>query len=107
MRQYEQFVGFGFVRDLEYGDVRTFFASSLSPAPVMAAIRHSYRRTFTLYGSGVIIPYWFLVLLAGMAVATTKLRWPPRISLRGALAAMTFSSVLLGLGAWLDLSAPR
>jgi hypothetical protein len=58
-------------------------------------------------GSGFIVPYWFLVFLSGAAVAAARFRWPPRISMRGLLAVVTFASILLGLVGWLDLGAPR
>ncbi len=58
--------------------------------------------TPSLPSQGVIVPYWFLLLLAGVSLAAT---WPgslKRYSLRGLLAAMAYVSVVLALVRSLD-----
>lgn len=77
MRKYERFMGFGNIL------------------------------TRALPGTGVVLPYWFLVLLTGALATAPRLRWPPRFSMRGLLIAMTFASVLLGFVAVLDLGTPK
>jgi hypothetical protein len=52
--------------------------------------------------SGVILPYWFLVLASGSLAMLFQLRWPPRFTLRHLFIATTFLAVVLGMIAWLD-----
>ena len=53
-------------------------------------------------GSMVAVPYWFVVLSAGILAALFQLRWPWRFTLRSLFIATTFLAVVLGMIAWLD-----
>jgi hypothetical protein len=103
IRKYETVWGFGIVR----GPIRYRAVQNPTLNDVISVLRHSYIMYDVPPCSGVIVPYWFLVLLCGALTAAARLCWPPRISMRGLFAAMTFASVLLGLVSWLDLGAPR
>ena len=102
-RKYESFMGFGTIR----GPILYRAASTLNPNFAMAVLRHSYTKHDVPPCSGVILPYWSLVLLMGLLAKAPSCRWPLRFSMRGLLVAMTFASILLGLVAGLDLGAPR
>jgi hypothetical protein len=54
-------------------------------------------------GSGrcLILPYWFLTLVAGSLAMLCRLRWPLRFTLRSLFIATTFLAVVLGTIAWL------
>jgi hypothetical protein len=100
MQYYNRFLGFGILHNPEYH----LFPGHV-PEHLMSVLTHRYTiyNPPKLFGTGVIIPYWFLVLLSGIIAALPRLRWPPRISLRGVFIVMTFASLLLGLVGWLDL----
>jgi hypothetical protein len=70
--------GFGFWRSLGFG---------VDPSPV---------------GTGVWVPYWFVVLVCGLLGFGLRLPWPPRFTLRSLFIAITFLAVVLGMIAWLD-----
>lgn len=106
VRKHESFMGFGTVKWPT--DVLALRPTNVTH--LMAELRFPTRLTTPPSpptGSGVIIPYWFLVLLCGTIAALPRLRWPPRITLRGLFIAMTFASLLLGLVGWLDLGQMR
>ena len=58
--------------------------------------------TATLRGSGVIIPYWFLVLFATAVGYVLTLRRPWQFSTGNLLVMVTLVTVVLGLGVTLD-----
>jgi hypothetical protein len=101
MRKYEHWLGFGTISNPQY------WIRLPRPENPHGKLLFHYSTTTTLHGTGVIIPYWFLVLLSGTVAALPHVGWPPRLSMRGMFGVMTFASVLLGLVAWLDLAAPR
>jgi len=70
--------------------------------PEGATILISGAAIATLRGWGVIVPYWFLVLVAGMLGVVVRLERPWRYSTRTLLIAITFVAILLGLVAGLD-----
>jgi hypothetical protein len=106
MRMYESAFGFGLIqRPLMMppetpqhlrGPVVVEFVDSLD------VIMLTGRGMTPLNGSGVIIPYWFLVLVAGVMTAVLLRRRRLSFSLRGLLLAFAFAAVLLGLIAILD-----
>jgi hypothetical protein len=55
-------------------------------------------------GSMVAVPYWFVVLSAGILAAALGFRWHWRFTLRSLFIAMTFLAIVLGMIAWLDRS---
>ena len=56
----------------------------------------------TLRGSGIVVPYWFLVLLCGLAAIALQLERPWRYTTRSLFIALTFVAIVLGLVAKLD-----
>jgi hypothetical protein len=40
--------------------------------------------------SGMLLPYWFLVLMAGLLAMAFQLRWPPRFTLRSLFIVTTY-----------------
>ena len=56
----------------------------------------------TLRGSGIVVPYWFLVLLCGLAATALQLERPWRYTTRSLFIAFTFVAIVLGLVAKLD-----
>jgi hypothetical protein len=52
--------------------------------------------------SGMLLPYWFLVLMTGLLAMLFQLRWPPRFTLRSLFFATTFLAIVMGMVAWLD-----
>jgi hypothetical protein len=108
MRMYESAFGFGLIRrplivppDTPQhlrGPVVVEFVDSLD------VINTAGRGRTSLNGSAVIIPYWFLVLVAGVMSAVLLTRRFSSFSLRGLLLAFAFAAVLLGLIAILDLA---
>jgi hypothetical protein len=51
--------------------------------------------------STMYLPYWFVVLLCGLAIAF-RIRWPLRFTLRSLFIVTTVLAVVLGMIAWLD-----
>jgi hypothetical protein len=97
VRQYEKAVGFGTITDPMYMVTRSTFET-----PEGATILISGAAVATLRGSGVIVPYWFLVLLAGLLGIVLRLERPWRYTTRSLLFACTFVAIILGLAAGLD-----
>ena len=97
VRQYEAALGFGYVKDPVYMVTRSNFET-----PEGATILISGAAIATLRGRGIIVPYWFLVLVAGVLGVVVRLERPWRYSTRTLLIAITFVAILLGLVAGLD-----
>ena len=97
VRQYEAALGFGVMKDPVYMVMRSTFET-----PEGATILISGAAIATLRGSGVIVPYWFLVLLSGVLAVALRLERPWRYTTRSLLIAITFVAILLGLIAGLD-----
>ncbi len=82
--------------------------------PIYYVMRPTYQRpdgttvmmlgaaTATLRGSGVILPYWFLVLSATLLSGMLMLRRPWQFSIRTLLIAVTLSATVFGFVAILD-----
>ena len=97
VRQYESAGGFGIVRNPTFMVTRSTFET-----PEGATILISGAAVATLRGSGVIVPYWFLVLVSGLlsiALQSDRL-WS--FSMRVLLITITFVAIVLGLVAALD-----
>jgi hypothetical protein len=97
MRQYESGLGFGKISDPMYMVMRSTFET-----PEGATILISGAAVATLRGAGVIVPYWFLVLVAGLSGIALRLEWPWRYTTRSLLIAITLVAGVLGLAAGLD-----
>jgi hypothetical protein len=97
VRQYESAAGFGAVRNPLYMMMRSTFET-----PEGATILISGAAVATLRGWGLIVPYWFLVLLAAVLGVASRLERPLRYTTRGLLVAVTFVAILLGLIVGLD-----
>jgi hypothetical protein len=97
VRQYEKGVGFGKITDPMYMVTRSTFET-----PEGTTILISGAAVATLRGSGVIVPYWFLVLLAGLLGIVLRLEQPWRYTTRSLLIACTFVAIILGMAAGLD-----
>ncbi|HEY3393561.1 MAG TPA: hypothetical protein VGK58_12695, partial [Lacipirellulaceae bacterium] len=97
VRQYESGLGFGTINDPMYMLTRSTFET-----PEGATILISGAAVATLRGSGVIVPYWSLVLLAGLLGIVLRLERPWRYTTRSLLIACTFVATVLGLAAGLD-----
>jgi hypothetical protein len=97
VRQYESGLGFGVIRNPTYMVMRSTFET-----PEGATILISGAAVATLRGSGVIVPYWFLVLVAGLLGMALRLERPWRYTTRSLLIAITLVAVILGLAAALD-----
>jgi hypothetical protein len=97
VRQYESALGFGKIRNPTYMVMRSTFET-----PEGATILISGAAMATLRGSGVIVPYWFLVLVAGMLCIVLGLERPWRYTTRSLLIAITLVALILGLAAGLD-----
>ncbi len=97
MRQYESGLGFGTISDPTYMVTRSTFET-----PEGATILISGAAVATLRGSGIIVPYWFLVLAAGLLAIVAALERPWRYTTRSLLIAFTLVAMVLGLAAGLD-----
>jgi hypothetical protein len=97
VRQYESVFGFGMLHDPLYMVTRSTFET-----PEGATILISGAAVATLRGSGIVVPYWFLVLLAGLLGIVLRLERPWRYTTRSLLIAITFVAIVLGLAAGLD-----
>ena len=97
VRQYESGLGFGYVKNPVYMVMRSTFET-----PEGATILISGAAVATLRGWGMIVPYWFLVLLAAGVGVALQLEKPWRYTTRSLLIAVTFVAILLGLVAGLD-----
>jgi hypothetical protein len=98
VRQYESGLGFGVIHNPTYMVMRSTFET-----PEGATILISGAAMATLRGSGFIVPYWFLVLVAGMLGIALRLERPWRYTTRSLLIAITLVAVVLGLAAGLDI----
>jgi hypothetical protein len=63
--------------------------------------RLGFETDFYPGSSTMFLPYWFVVLACGLAIAF-RIRWPLRFTLRNLFIAMTFLAVVPGMIAWLD-----
>jgi hypothetical protein len=97
VRQYESAAGFGIIRNPVYMVMRSTFET-----PEGATILISGAAVATLRGSGVIVPYWLLVLASGLSGIAAWSEHPCRYSTRTMLVAYTFVAVVLGFVAALD-----
>ena len=97
VRPYESGLGFGYVKNPVYMVMRSTFET-----PEGATILISGAAVATLRGWGMIVPYWFLVLLAGLLGVAARLEKPWRYTTRSLFIAITFVAILLGLVARLD-----
>ncbi|HJQ79232.1 MAG TPA: hypothetical protein VJ828_04720 [Lacipirellulaceae bacterium] len=97
VRQYEKAVGFGTITNPMYMVMRSTFET-----PEGATILISGAAVATLRGSGVIVPYWFLVLAAGLLGIALLRERPWRYTTRSLLIAITLVAVVLGLSVGLD-----
>jgi hypothetical protein len=97
VRQYESALGFGMVRNPPYMVMRSTFET-----PEGATILISGAAMATLRGSGVIVPYWFLLLVAGLLGIALRLERPWRYTTRSLLIAITLVALVLGLATGLD-----
>jgi hypothetical protein len=97
VRQYESGLGFGVIHNPTYMVMRSTFET-----PEGATILISGAAMATLRGTGVIVPYWFLVLLAGLLGIALRLERPWRYTTRSLLIAITLVALVLGLAAGLD-----
>jgi hypothetical protein len=85
---------------------------AVSPSDELpAGWRQGFRRAMGFYtsttigpGSMVAVPYWFVVLSAGILAAALGLRWPYRFTLGSVFIAMAFLAVVLGMLAWLNVN---
>ncbi len=100
VRQYESAAGFGTISNPTYMVMRSTFET-----PEGATILISGAAVATLRGSGIILPYWFLVLVTGLIGTTIRSENPWRFSTRTLLVTVTFVAVVLGLVAALDRDA--
>ena len=97
VRQYETALGFGLVKEPTYMVMRSTFET-----PEGATILISGAAIATLRGWAVIVPYWFLMLVAAVLGAALRFERPWRYTTRTLLVAVTFAAILLGLIAGLD-----
>jgi hypothetical protein len=97
VRQYESGLGFGTISNPTYMVMRSTFET-----PEGATILISGAAVATLRGSGIIVPYWFLVLVAGLLAIVVTLERPWRYTTRSLLIAFTLVAIVLGLSAGLD-----
>jgi hypothetical protein len=97
VRQYESGLGFGTISDPTYMVTRSTFET-----PEGATILISGAAVATLRGSGIIVPYWSLVLAAGFLAIVAALERPWRYTTRSLLIAFTLVAMVLGLAAGLD-----
>ena|SRR5688572_15265326 len=99
VRQYEATLGFGSIANPTYMLTRSTFET-----PPGATILISGAAVLTLRGSGVLVPFWFLVLVSAILGVALRMKRPWRYTTRSLLIAFTFVAMLLGLVAWLDNS---
>jgi hypothetical protein len=107
IRRYESILGFGVVsRPLILGPP---FGPENLPRPVeveyvqgLDIIVLRGRGLTQLNGAGVIVPYWFLVLVVAATAAGLQMRQHWRFSLRALLMTFAFVAVLMGLITTLD-----
>jgi hypothetical protein len=100
VRRHEAGLGFGRIRDPMYMVTRSTFET-----PEGATILISGAAVATLRGSGILVPYWCLMLLSGLAGIALQLERPWRYTTRSLLIAFTFVAIVLGLVASLDQGA--
>jgi hypothetical protein len=93
VRKYESFLGFGWIR----GPIRSQASYQVNLNSVVAVVRHSYVFYDVPPCTGVIVPYWFLVLFSGVIAVVPHLHWQPQFSMRTLLIVMTLAAMLLGL----------
>ena len=97
VRQYEKTCGFGLIHRPLYHVMRSTYTTP------DGATHHVYgAATATLNGSGMIVPYWSLVLLASLTRVILFLERPWQFSVRSLLVMVTLVAVVLGLVAALD-----
>ena len=97
VRQYERACGFGLIHRPLF-----FVMPSTYKTPDGTTVQIWGAATATLRGSGVIVPYWFLVVVACVASVLFTLRRPWQFSVRSLLVVVTLVAVVLGLVATLD-----
>ena len=97
VRQYESALGFGMIDDPKYMVMRSTFET-----PEGGTILISGAAVATLRGSAIIVPYWFLVLFAGLLGVVLRLERPWRYRTRSLFIAITLVAIVLGLAAGLD-----
>ena len=97
IRQYENGYGFGTLHDPMY---------FVMPPTIRAADGTQWHvngaATASLRGSGVIMPYWVLLLVASVTAALFTFRKPWRFSLRGLMAVVALVAASFGLRAIID-----
>ena len=99
VRQYESWLGFGFVPEPWYEIPEMTFPMPGKPAGWTKTYNGGFMK---LRGSALVLPYWCGVLvLPVVAVALTAKR-PWRFGLRSLLAALSFVAGVLGLAVVLD-----
>ena len=97
LRQYESCCGFGRIERPLYFVMRPTYQT-----PEGTTVHLLGAATATLNGSGLIVPYWMLVLIAFTTSILLVVSWPPRFSILSLLTMMSVISVTLGLVAILD-----
>jgi hypothetical protein len=70
--------------------------------PVLESGRLGFLTLTSPGGSGVAVPFWFVVLSGGSLAMLFQVRWPPRFNLRHLFIPTTFLAIVLGMIAWLD-----
>jgi hypothetical protein len=58
--------------------------------------------TFFASGEGVVVPYWFAILIIACLATAPWIHWSNRFSLRTLLIATTLVAVVLGVVVWLN-----
>jgi hypothetical protein len=107
MRMYESMMGFGvthrplmlgppFTPQGQFGPVKVEYVEGID------VIKLSGKGFTTLNGAGVIVPFWFLILVTAALAASLLVRRRWGYSLRGMLLAFAFAAVLLGMVTILD-----
>jgi hypothetical protein len=96
-RQRDSFAGFGSIVRPTYFVMRPTYQMPDGTTVMMFGAA-----TATLRGSGIIVPYWFLVLSSSLLGCIVSLRRAWRFSLRSLLIAVTLSATVFGLIATLD-----
>jgi hypothetical protein len=97
VRQYESALGFGWIVQPAYMVMRS--TRTLQDGTQISLFGAAIA---SLNGSGLIVPYWFLVLMTAALAFTLKLKWPLRFSIRGLFVAVTMVAIVLGLVSVLD-----
>jgi hypothetical protein len=104
-------VAIGELTDGEAGPAPSFIFSHRPVAALGREPAATFERWSTIAGLGIVnyadafgimMPYWFVVLVSGSLAMALRMRWPWRFNLRGLFIVMTFLAVVLGMIAWLD-----